>query len=385
MTRKDRERLETALRTLSPAERKALSRRAHQFRKAARAADRAGGDDLPVEEEDELALDSRRRSRESLDPWLLQALDHPDADAAETADTADGPTALVLTATKKGCIVWSEGRELRCTLPAWLAKRQQELLAPGDMVTVETGADGEPWIGGVLPRRGVLYRPHPGGGGGGRILAANVDAVVLVISLVAPPFRASWVDRAILGIRRGEAEPLVCVNKADLLSDPDDRARALEPLRAHTASGVTVIPTSVETGEGIAALLDALAGKLCAFLGHSGVGKSSLLTAMRPDLVVRVGEVRAFDGKGRHTTTSSMLYELPNGARIIDTPGIRVLGLPDLESDEAEELFPAIAALAPQCRFRDCEHRSEPGCAVLAAVEEGRLPREVWERYAHFE
>lgn len=383
MTRRDRERLEGALAELDPATRKALHRRAHQLRKAARAAERLGPE--VEEEEDEPVAGPRRASETALAGWLLLALDERAAEASDGppdgSPTTAGRPALVLSAESGGCLVWHEGREVRCTLPSHIARRQQSMLAPGDAVTLDFRGDDTVWVVGVLPRRSALDRPDPGTGAR-RVLAANIDVAVIVASVVAPPLRPEWVDRVVVAVRRGEAEPLVCVNKIDLLPDPDARIAALAPLAAHRAAGVRVVACSAQTGEGVPALAEALSGRLCVLVGHSGTGKSSLLNALCPGADARVGAVRAADGTGKHTTTSSMLHELPGGARVIDTPGVRVFGLPELDEFERAELFPVIAELARDCRFSDCAHLHEPGCAVRAAVEDGRLPREVYERYA---
>jgi ribosome biogenesis GTPase len=219
----------------------------------------------------------------------------------------------------------------------------------------------------VLPRRTVLSRADPGNPHLERVIAANIDVVANVVSLKSPPLRPGLIDRYLIATGRSGAEPLLCVNKIDLL----ENAEELHPVRSFQAAGVPVILCSAATGEGIGQLLEALAGKLCVFAGHSGVGKSSLLNALDPELDLITGAVSAGNDKGRHTTTSSALYHLPGGAIVIDTPGIREFALWDVTAHEVRVYYRDFAAYA--CAFSDCSHSHEPGCGVKAAVESGRI------------
>jgi ribosome biogenesis GTPase len=152
-------------------------------------------------------------------------------------------------------------------------------------------------------------------------------------------------------------------------------------LTQYRTLGLPVVLCSAATGEGLDGLLDVTAGKLCVLVGHSGVGKSSLLNALDPDLALATGAVSEASGKGRHTTSSSALYELPNGARIIDTPGIREFGLWQQSREELRGYFHEFDAHAPGCRFADCRHTEEPDCAVKLAVEAGAIPAERYQAY----
>ncbi|HWY47784.1 MAG TPA: ribosome small subunit-dependent GTPase A [Bryobacteraceae bacterium] len=222
----------------------------------------------------------------------------------------------------------------------------------------------------VLPRRTVLSRADPGNPHLQRIIAANVDVVVNVVSLKSPPLRPGLIDRYLIATGRSGAEPLLCVNKIDLLENPEE----LDQLRPYQDAGVPVVLCSAATGEGIARLSEALAGKLCVFAGHSGVGKSSLLNTLDPRLELTTGAVSEGNDKGRHTTTSSALYHLAGGAIVIDTPGIREFGLWDVTPAEVRLYYRDFAGYA--CAFSDCSHTHEPGCGVKVAVESGEI-REV--------
>ena len=216
----------------------------------------------------------------------------------------------------------------------------------------------------VLPRRTVLARTDPHNPRIERALAANVDVVGIVASVHAPPLRTGLIDRYLIAAQNGSMEPVVVINKLDLLQNEAE----LDELKAYDGIGVPVILCSVKEGRGLEELRAALAGKTCVFTGHSGVGKSSLLNALAPELDLRTGAVEI---KGRHTTTTSSLHQLPNDTRLIDTPGIREFGLPNVRADELRHYFPEFQDLADECHFNDCTHTHEPQCAVRDA----NLPR----------
>ena len=295
----------------------------------------------------------------------------PPDDVAPTP--VDGATpALVLSVQRGGATVRMEGRSVTAELASSIAATQQTSLAVGDEVLVSRRADDALRIEAVQPRRTVLSRPDPGNAHRMRVLAANIDVAVLVLSVKAPPFRPALIDRFLIAIGRGGVQPLLCINKLDLL---DDRAPIEAALAPYLDLDIDVVLASAETGEGIEPLRAALAGLTCVFVGHSGVGKSSLLNAIDPGEVRATKTGREFDGKGRHTTTSSTLVELPDGTRVIDTPGIRTFGLWDVDRDGLRHEFPEFVEPASRCRFGDCTHLHEPDCAVRAAVDAGEVAR----------
>ncbi len=270
-----------------------------------------------------------------------------------------------------------------CRLSADLASRQQSAIAVGDRAVYTTATDGDPEVVRVLPRRTALSRPDPRDPGAERVVAANVDTVVIVVSVRSPPLHPRLIDRYLVAIERGGAEPLIAVNKADLLDD-DALAEELRRLDPYRAAGIPVVVCKAhpETGaRDVEALRAALAGKTCAFVGHSGVGKSSLANALHPALGIAEGAVRQQDLRGRHTTTASTMHRLPGDLRVIDTPGVRYFGLADVTPDELRWMFPEFLTFAPDCRFADCTHDHEPGCAVRAAAEDGRIPKVRHETY----
>lgn len=277
--------------------------------------------------------------------------------------------------------------EIECRLSADLASRQQTDIAVGDrcvFVRDDAGSAeaGEGGVAGelvrVLPRATALSRPDPRDARTERVVAANIDACVVVVSVVSPPLHPRLIDRYLVAIERGGASPIIAVNKADLVDDAG-LAGALELLSPYRDAGIPVVVCRADPSDGskdVAGLRAMLAGRSCAFVGHSGVGKSSLANALDPALGLETGEVRGQDLRGRHTTTSSRMHFIGRGDgafRVIDTPGVRYFGLTDVTPDELRWMFPEFVALAPGCRFTDCTHDHEPGCAVRAAAEDGRV------------
>ena len=281
----------------------------------------------------------------------------------------------VISHAKKWAFVELDHEERLCLIDEGLLERSATLLAPGDRVLVEfEGEDAV--VRGVAPRRTRLSRP---GGEHGRIaeqiFAANIDILIVVAAAADPPFRVGLIDRYLIAAMVGQIEPILCVNKMDLV------AREPEAVAIYRDLGIRIFPTSCETGAGIPALREALSGKFSVLSGHSGVGKSSLLNAMDSDLELHTKEVSESSQRGRHTTSASRLYVLDERTRIIDTPGIRSLGLWGVSATEAAAYFPEIGEASARCRFRDCTHTHEPNCAVLTAVEEEIIPRARYDSY----
>ena len=365
-----------------------------QRRKEARAKQAAAGAPPPkprlaVEdwESDELAaLPSRekhgRRRGESIGK-LVERLKAEAADApppgAPDAELAE--PGLVVAITRGQCEVEVGGETLICHLPKALSLTQQSELAVGDRVQLARRSGGELVAAQILPRGSRLSRPDPFLAHRERVVAANIDLAVVVASLRKPPLSTGLVDRYLVALAHGGVDAVLAVNKADLAVEPraeDPEVVLLEPYRG---LGVPIVYCSTRTGEGIAELGRLLAGKTAVFVGHSGVGKSSLLAALSPGLEVRVAEVSRVDHKGRHTTTRARVYRLAGGTRIIDTPGIREFGLWQMGARELALYFDEFESLAVGCRFNDCSHSHEPRCAVRDAAERGEIAPE---RYATY-
>ncbi|MGH8992910.1 MAG: ribosome small subunit-dependent GTPase A [Acidimicrobiia bacterium] len=238
----------------------------------------------------------------------------------------------------------------------------------GDLVTVAPEDEG--WVvSEVAPRASAITRADPDGARAPQVLAANVDLVFVVCGLDRP-LRPGRIERSVVLAWESGAEPVLVLTKADLAPDP---ATAADEAAA-ACPGAPVHLTSAHTGLGLDELLARLeGGRTAALMGESGAGKSSLVNALTGEEILPTGAVRTGDAKGRHTTTTRHLVVLPGGGAIIDTPGLRQLGLWSGEEGLAAA-FADVESLAAGCRFRDCAHEGEPGCAVAEAVENGNLP-----------
>jgi ribosome biogenesis GTPase len=287
-------------------------------------------------------------------------------------------SAIVIAVGSARCRLFFGGREIDCVIPPEIAKKQRSTLAVGDRVIAEP-IEGSLWrLTEILPRRTVLSRPDPFNPRVERLIAANIDLVANVVSIKSPPLRPRLIDRFLIATQRGGAQPAICVNKIDLVSDRDD---ALQPLRVYEELHVPVIACSTKTGEGLDLLRALLMGKTSALVGHSGVGKSSLLNALDTSLGLATADVHK-KGTGRHTTTSSTLFDLGDETYVIDTPGIREFGLWDITPEALRESFPEFQEAAEWCRFNDCTHLHEPDCEVKRRVERGEIHRARYETYA---
>jgi ribosome biogenesis GTPase len=264
-----------------------------------------------------------------------------------------------------------DGADREATLAGALQRGERSSLAVGDEVIVAGEAPAIRLLR-VLPRRSALERPDPHAPGRRLVVAANIDLVVIVLAARTPPPRPRLVDRYLVAAGLGGAAALLCVNKSDQL-DAEGRHALGALLEPYPPLGVPVLWCSAHTGEGLAQLRASIEGRTCAFVGHSGVGKSSLINALDPALDLATGEANPFHGKGRHTTTSATLHDLGGNTRIIDTPGVRAFGLQGLRSADLGPWFPDLQALAAGCAWRDCSHAGEAGCAVAEAASAGRV------------
>lgn len=273
----------------------------------------------------------------------------------------------------------ADGTLYRCAvrrLLKTLATDQRHVVAAGDMVLFRV-AEGEERVGiieRIEPRHGVLSRTSKGRQ---HVIVANVDQLVIVGSAAEPYLKPNLIDRYLVCAEQSRLEPLVCINKVDLVD-----AASLQPIvGAWSRMGYRALLVSAQSGQGIASLRQALAGRESCIAGQSGVGKSSLLNAVQPGLRLRVGAVSAESQKGKHTTTTAQLLKLHGGGYVVDTPGIRQFALWDIIAEEVAGLFRDLRPLASRCRFPNCTHIHEQDCAVKDAVADGLLDLRRYESY----
>jgi ribosome biogenesis GTPase len=304
----------------------------------------------------------------------------PDIDQQETPK--DGQTGTVIQISTSIYHVDLGDTVLLCAVRGSLTASETgytNIVAVGDKVLVSPGDAGHGVIEHVLPRRTVLARPDVWNEDLSQIVVANVDQLLIVSSWEEPPLWLELIDRYLIAASEGGLESLICLNKIDLAESEQD----YEPeMSIYEDLGYQVLYTSVETGQGIDELRQHLEQRSTVLAGLSGTGKSSLLMAVQPDLQLRIAQVSHDTGAGRHTTTQVSLLKLDEGGYVVDTPGIRELGLISTRRHELILHFPEIAEMVSQCRFNDCTHLHEPGCAVKEAVEDGRIP---WSRYASYQ
>jgi ribosome biogenesis GTPase len=251
-----------------------------------------------------------------------------------------------------------------------------DIAALGDHAQVTALADGSGVIEKIEERQRAIVRMDPRPRGVyQQVLLANPDQAVFVFACANPDPKPRMLDRFLVVAEKQKVPPIIVANKTDLVEN------AGETFGMYTQLGYRVIYTSAQNGRGIEELRGALRGKISALAGPSGVGKSSLLNALQPGLGLAVNEVSAFMNKGKHTTVARQLFPLEGGGYVADTPGWKSLALWDTRPEEMDAYFPELAPLVAQCQFSDCTHTHEPGCAVLAALEAGRIHRERYESY----
>jgi ribosome biogenesis GTPase len=251
------------------------------------------------------------------------------------------------------------------------------VVCTGDWVAVEPAGNPR-YVRTYLPRRTAFVRSTSSKRSEGQILAANVDHAIVAVPLTGE-LDLGRVERFLALAWESGAQPLVVLTKADLVPDAATLSYLVQDVET-AAPGVQVLSVSAATGEGIDVLAAVVSGGTSVLLGQSGAGKSTLANALLGEDVMEVQAIRDMDGKGRHTTTTRNLLALPGGGVLIDTPGLRGVGLWDAETGVGQ-VFAEIEELAGRCRFHDCAHTAEPGCAVLAAVESGELPERRLDSY----
>ena len=274
-----------------------------------------------------------------------------------------------------------EDRRVTCILRGRLKRRdfQGDIIGIGDLVKYSPLPDGSGVIEEILPRHSELVRLDPTPRGDYRqILLANPDQLVCVFACTHPTPHLRMLDRFLVIAEKQHLKAVIVANKLDLAGGMEEAEKIFG---IYPSLGYPVIYTTALTGSGVEELRSVLTGKVSALAGPSGVGKSSLLNALQPGLGLAVREISSRLEKGRHTTVVRELFPLKEGGYVADLPGLRRVALWDTQPEELDGYFPEIRDLVPQCQYNDCTHQNDPGCAVIKAVEEGRVSAARYESY----
>ena len=272
-----------------------------------------------------------------------------------------------------------DGLSLKCRLRGRLrleGVRTTNPLAVGDIVTLEYEGAADAGMGVITalePRRNYIIRRSTNLSKESHIIAANIDTLFLVATLDFPPVSLEFIDRFLVTARVYHVPVTIVLNKMDMFDDERFRPFVDNFRSIYERAGYRVVECSAREGRGTDVIKEMMKGGVSLFSGNSGVGKSTLINAVAPHVQARVGDISAAHFKGRHTTTFSEMFKLPEGGYIIDTPGIKGFGLIDIEPEEVARYMPDLFELSAGCRFYNCTHTHEPGCAVKAAVESGDL------------
>ena len=287
----------------------------------------------------------------------------------------------VISSTGSWYEVATETETLNCRIRGRLRLkgiRSTNPVVVGDRVVVEPDGDSSV-ITGILPRRNYIIRRASNLSKESHIIAANIDHALLIVTLCSPTTPREFVDRFLITCEAYKVPVTIILGKADLI-DKEAKEEAEEFTAIYNDAGYNVIRLSSVTGEGIDEIRAMLRNHTTLVAGNSGVGKSTLIGEIDPTIDIRIGEISDSHQQGKHTTTFSTMYPL-DGGYIIDTPGIKGFGLIDIHDKELCRYFPEMMRLSPECRFYNCTHTHEPGCAVQEAVKEGRV---AWSRYESY-
>ncbi|HQO09162.1 MAG TPA: ribosome small subunit-dependent GTPase A [Clostridiales bacterium] len=270
----------------------------------------------------------------------------------------------------KECVAHLKGTLLHTT------KRSHHPVCPGDYVRIEQEGS-ELVMAEILPRMNRISRPANYGMRKEQVIASNIDHLLLVSSVFSPRMNTGFLDRILAYSNMQRIETEIVVNKTDYgISDEEQYY-----IEGYRQIGYEVIETSVEKSINIDKISCLTSGSVSALIGNSGVGKSSILNAIDPAFRRKVNETSSYSLKGKHTTKQARLYPLSNGGFVLDTPGIREFGMWNMDFEELKNFFPEIYKLSSQCRYHNCLHTNEPGCAVIAAADEGKIPEFRYENY----
>ncbi len=261
-------------------------------------------------------------------------------------------------------------KEIRTTNP----------VAVGDRVDIETNPEGTAFIVSIDDRKNYIIRKSSNLSKQAHIIAANLDQVFLIVTINYPVTTTTFIDRFLATAEAYRVPVQILINKVDRYKT-DDMEYMDSLIDLYESIGYPCVKICARTGEGLAQLTDLMAGKVTLLSGHSGVGKSTIINKIVPDLKLKTGEISEYHNKGMHTTTFSEMILLPKGGYVVDTPGIKGFGTIDMEGAEISHYFPEIFKFSHDCRFNNCTHRNEPGCAVMKAVENQYISQSRYRSY----
>lgn len=266
-----------------------------------------------------------------------------------------------------------DGSDINCVVRQKVknATKRCTPVAVGDDVDFSLSEKNSGCIEKVQPRRTSFFRPAKGSDQDKQVIAANLDLLAIVVAVASPPLKTGLIDRFLIAAHEGELSPLIVLNKSDLPGPPDLDIE--EIIRTYESIDVPVFKVSALSGSGLDSLESYLCSHRTLFAGHSGVGKSTLLNKLIPGLDLRTREISEFSDRGKHTTSNVQLYELPSGGMVIDSPGLKIMGLWNVERDNLKHYYTEFEKFVADCRFSGCSHTHEPDCGVKSAVEKGEI------------
>lgn len=330
------------------------------------------GDDRKIHRQERKQKKAKDRSKFKKTDWEKHQK------RSVTSEFEHLPIGRVLSITSQGILVDYQGELFICSLRGVLKKERhlnKNLVTVGDFVRFEKSADGEGSIAQIEPRKSLLSRADNLSRKKRQLLAANIDLVLITGSVVVPELKPTLIDRYIIAAQKGGMQPVVLINKIDLLKAPENlgQKELFEELKkAYEKAKIPLIAVSAETNEGLEELKAIMKDKTSVFSGQSGVGKSSLINKLT-SLSLKTAKAVERTKKGAHTTTTANLIPLEFGGFCIDTPGISSFGIFDLKPEEIESFFSEIHELGQFCKFPNCVHQHEEGCAVIQAVEQEEI------------